>query len=84
MIKHSYPHLPEHQAEHELFTIRFIEINKNYKQDANTSAEILVFLNNWIKHHICETDSKLGRFVDVQNLGNRRHRLHMSKNLFQI
>ena len=60
MIQYSYPKLFQHQTEHELFTIKFIEIINNYKQNASTAAEILVCLNNWIKHHICETDIKSG------------------------
>ena len=74
MINTSYPGFYEHKAEHELFTLRFLEISNNYRQDANTSIEILMFLNNWINHHIRETDSKLGEFVEVQNLAKRINR----------
>jgi hemerythrin len=53
-----------------------MEINSNYQQNANTSVEILMFLNNWISHHIRETDSKFGNFVEVQNLTKRFNREH--------
>ena len=74
MIKTSYNNFSAHKSEHELFTLRFLEIYKNYSQDANTSIEVLMFLNNWINHHIRETDSKFGEFVEIQKLGKRMNK----------
>jgi hemerythrin len=70
MIKKSYPFFSEHKAEHEIFTQRFLEIYG--KQDADTYLEIMVFLNNWITHHIGETDTKFGNFVEALNFRKRQ------------
>ena len=79
MIKTNYNCFSEHKSEHELFTLRFLEIYKNYNQDANTSIEVLMFLNNWINHHIRETDSKFGEFVEIQKLGKRMNQESAAK-----
>ena len=71
MIETSYPNLSAHKAEHEVFTERFLVIGNNYQRGADTSIEILMFLNNWINHHIRETDTKFGDFFEIQNLGLR-------------
>jgi hemerythrin len=42
MVKASYPDA-EHKEEHALFSRRLVEIHKNFRQDANTSIEILMF-----------------------------------------
>lgn len=64
MMNTSYPFISTHRAEHELFAARFIEIRKQYTQDAYNSVEILIFLNNYVNHHIREADKKFGSFVD--------------------
>jgi len=56
------------KAEHELFTVRLLEIYQHHKQDANTSADVLLTFNNWISHHFTETDTKFGNYVEVQRL----------------
>ena len=71
MLTSSYPKFAEHKAEHDIFTTRLLDIRKNYRQDATTSIQILMFLNNWIIHHIRQSDAQLGNFVEVQNLTKR-------------
>jgi len=68
MIETAYPDFAEHKAEHELFTVRFLEIYQHHKQDSNTCVDVLLTFNNWISHHFTETDAKFGHFVEVQRL----------------
>ena len=77
MINTSYPEISTHAAEHELFTIRFFEIRNDYEQNAKNSVELLLFYNNYINHHVRETNRKFGSFVEAnhlthQELGNHR------------
>jgi hemerythrin len=60
MVNNAYPELFEHKKEHDFFTQRLMEISRSYNQDANTSIDVLIFLNNWVNHHIRLTDAKLG------------------------
>lgn len=60
MVSRSYPEFLDHKKEHEFFVQRLLEISRSYKQDANTSIDVLIFLNNWVNHHIRLTDAKLG------------------------
>ena len=60
MVNNAYPEFFDHKKEHDFFTQRLMEISRSYNQDANTSIDVLIFLNNWVNHHIRLTDSKLG------------------------
>jgi len=63
MINNSFPGFFEHKKEHEFFTERLLEISRSYRQDANTSIDVLIFLNNWVNHHIRLTDAQLGQHL---------------------
>jgi hemerythrin len=60
MVNKAYPEFFDHKKEHDFFTQRLMEISRSYNQDANTSIDVLIFLNNWVNHHIRLTDAKLG------------------------
>jgi hemerythrin len=65
MIDTSYSDYLVHKEEHEAFTENFLKIYDNY-EDINTFIKLLMFLNNWIYHHIRETDANFGHFVGIQ------------------
>lgn len=63
MKKTSYPQMAAHLKEHELFTARMLELQKNQRRDALFSVELLWFLCNWVTHHMRETDLELGQYL---------------------
>lgn len=69
MLESSYPNLSEHKAEHDLINNKVASLQNNIKQDPNAHLNMLMFLSNWIIHHIDEADSKLARFVKERNSG---------------
>lgn len=59
MKENSYPRLMEHSKEHETFTRRVAEIQKNVAQGTgNSSLEIIAFLKDWLTHHILNVDTE--------------------------
>lgn len=63
MAESAYHGLAAHKAEHQVFTQRVIEIQKNFAQGINVSLEILTFLKDWVIEHILTTDAKYGKFL---------------------
>ncbi|MDR3580599.1 MAG: bacteriohemerythrin [Oryzomonas sp.] len=63
MKKHRYPDLQQHQGEHERFSRRVVEIQKDYHgRKAKLSLEVLSFLKDWLSFHILKTDAAYGKF----------------------
>lgn len=64
MTKHSYPTLAEHKDEHESFSRKVGDFQKNLLDgNANLSVELFTFLANWVRTHILETDALFGRYI---------------------
>ena len=68
MREHQYPEYTKHVEEHETFTNRVIEFQKDFKLGKNVSLEMISFLNNWIMFHILKTDAKYGAFVGGEKI----------------
>jgi hemerythrin len=61
---HKFPGLEKHQEEHQKFSRRVVEIQKAfYAGKADITLDVLVFLKNWLSHHILNTDAEYGRFA---------------------
>ena len=64
MKAHDYPKLPQHEAEHERFTKRVEQIQKDFfSGKTELTLDVLVFLKNWLSFHILSTDAEYGRFA---------------------
>lgn len=64
MKENSYPKLAEHGAEHDRFSARVTEMQKDYHAGkVNLSIEVLTFLKNWLKKHILQSDADYGHFI---------------------
>jgi hemerythrin len=63
MKEHRYPDLRQHLDEHERFSRRVVEIQKDYHgRKVKLSLEVLSFLKNWLSNHILKTDAAYGKF----------------------
>ena len=64
MKQHDYPLLTGHAAEHNLFTVKVLEMLKEPHHDVTFRLlEVMSFLNDWLTSHILETDVEYVRFV---------------------
>jgi len=55
--KYNYDGAREHIAEHKMFIAKIKEFERDYhKHDTTTTLMAINFLNDWLKHHILETD----------------------------
>ncbi len=64
-----YPGFAEHREEHERFTRRVVQIQTDFYRDrTDIPAEVLLFLKNWLTHHILKVDAQLGSFLASQKI----------------
>jgi hemerythrin len=64
MQTHNYPDYPRHKAAHDALTARVVGFQKDFEANhAVLTAGVLQFLNNWLSHHIGETDRKIAAYL---------------------
>lgn len=64
MKERNYPHLPQHKGEHERFSSRVAQIQNDFLvEKSGLRLDVLVFLKNWLSHHILNADAEFGRFA---------------------
>jgi len=64
MKDNSYPKINDHCIEHERFTRRVVEMQKDFHAGKlNLSLEVLTFLKNWLTNHILQIDIEYGRYI---------------------
>lgn len=54
--RHDYPETAAHQAEHNGFTARAMDLLMRFEDGEEVSVEALDLLKGWLVHHICEVD----------------------------
>ncbi|KAB2898373.1 MAG: bacteriohemerythrin [Burkholderiaceae bacterium] len=54
--RHGYPETPAHQAEHNGFTAKAMDLLMRFEDGEEVSIEALEFLKEWLVHHICKVD----------------------------
>ena len=70
MIDHNYPLTDEHKREHQHLVNEVVEFNQNYETNPKLMrSDVLNFLKNWVKHHIMDTDKKLGLYLKEKGKG---------------
>lgn len=61
---HKYPQRSHHIEEHERFSQRVVEIQKDFHHGkTNLNLEVMQFLKNWLTEHILSTDAAYGDFA---------------------
>ncbi len=64
MQEYRFPELERHKNEHDTFSRRLVEMDKDAHADRkHLLLEVVVFLNNWLNGHILQSDAKFGRFI---------------------
>lgn len=62
--KHNYPDAIRHKKEHDDLRAKAIEHLNNYKEKPlSSSLEVMIFLKEWLNHHILEVDMKYSSFL---------------------
>ena len=54
--QHDYPETPAHQAQHNRFTEKAMDLLLRFEDGEEVSTEALDFLKDWLVHHICRVD----------------------------
>ena len=54
--QHDYPETPAHQAQHNRFTEKAMDLLLRSEDGEEVSTEALDFLKDWLVHHICRVD----------------------------
>lgn len=54
--RHGYPETVAHQAEHNGFTAKAMDLLMRFEDGEEVSMETLEFLKEWLVHHICKVD----------------------------
>ena len=63
MVKHQYPGYEAHREEHQKLIRKVLAITKDFEAGKlSISMEIMSFLKDWLKDHICVTDKKYAPF----------------------
>ena len=64
MQKVHFPGLEKQRKEHDVFSEKVVEIQKDYQAGRKgISLEVLSFLQEWLSAHILGMDSEIGRFL---------------------
>jgi len=68
MKEHEYSGLSQHSEEHEKFSNRVMEFQRDFHQgNTNLSFEVIQFLVSWLTTHILNSDADYGQFAKEQS-----------------
>ena len=68
MDKYDFNLNDEHKKEHKDLTDQVLSLQKQVNSgEKKIDHEVLDFLQDWLLHHIMETDQKLGKFLEGRN-----------------
>ena len=60
----NYPEYAQHKAEHDELTARVRAFQESFDAGrAEIDQNLIVFLNDWLSHHITDPDRKIGRWL---------------------
>ena len=69
MMQSQYPGFEKHKIEHQRLTIKVLDYYKDVKiRNRDISAELLIFLRDWLNEHILKTDKEMGFWLAEQKL----------------
>lgn len=61
---YAYPKAIEHKAEHDKLTDQVLDLQKRFARgEATLSLSLMIFLKNWLEHHIAESDQQYSVFI---------------------
>lgn len=64
MLAHHYPDYAAHKSAHDALTARVLDFQREFETGrVGMTVELLQFLRDWLRTHICETDHKVAAFL---------------------
>lgn len=69
MERYGFPGLSTHRTEHDMFRqklLTFLEQHRAAK--SGVPVELLLFLQNWFKHHLLKTDKLYSKFLNARGV----------------
>ncbi|HTR37690.1 MAG TPA: bacteriohemerythrin [Bryobacteraceae bacterium] len=64
MKAHNYPDYAQHKANHDSLTAKVVEFQRDFETGhVAVTVGLLQFLQDWLRHHIRETDRKIALFL---------------------
>ena len=69
MQENLFPGLDAHKREHDGFSEKVIEMQKDYLYgDKALCLAVISFLNNWVSNHILQVDAGIGHFLAAKDI----------------
>jgi hemerythrin len=69
LLKAAYPKLGKHHAEHKMFVSKVAQFKRSMQTDsAETPIEVVVFLKDWLAHHIKQTDKQYSEHLNAHGI----------------
>lgn len=67
--KYKYPDAAAHKEEHAAFVKKVSEFRESFKKNSmNLTINVMDFLSDWLKKHICGTDKKYSAFFNSNGI----------------
>ena len=69
MERHSFPGLPTHRIQHEMFRKKMATLLDRHRDaKAGVAVELLLFLQTWLKQHVLRTDKQYTSFLNARGV----------------
>ena len=69
MQRHSFPGLPSHRIQHEMFRKKMtILLERQRSAKAGVAVELLLFLQSWLKKHVLRTSKQYSAFLNARGV----------------
>ena len=67
MSRYHYPQAQEHKAEHDKLTAQVVTLQRRFRGGETTiSLSVMIFLKNWLEHHIVGSDQQYSAYIRPQ------------------
>ena len=69
MERHSFPGLPTHRVQHEMFRQKMATLLDRHRgANAGVAVQLLLFLQSWLKKHVLTTDKQYSTFLNARGV----------------
>jgi hemerythrin len=64
MAKYHFPYASAHKDQHEKLTAQVLDLQKKFRAGGATlSISLMMFLKNWLEHHIAGSDQQYSAYI---------------------
>jgi hemerythrin len=80
---HSYPDYACHKKLHDELTRQVMQFQKEFDAGNSTTSasDVMQFLSDWLRHHIMETDVRIGAFLKTKTGSQAERAINLPKGL---